>query len=54
MTEGDYPYEVDIPGGETMQVTLSDLVPGTYYIVVTTYDVEGRESTYSSMVTRDI
>ena len=50
MSEGDYTNEVDISDRGTMQATLSDLLSGTYYIVVTTYDMEGRESSYSPVV----
>ena len=39
---------------DTMQTTLSDLETGTYYIVVTTYDMDGRESTFSQEVTASI
>ena len=52
MSEGDYTHEVDVKDSDTMQVTLDSLIPGTYYIVVTTYDTEGRESAYSSPVVR--
>jgi VCBS repeat-containing protein len=52
--EGDYTDQVEVAGGSTMQVTLPNLVSGTYYIVVTTYDTDGRESAYSQMVTRRI
>lgn len=53
-SEGVYPNEVDISDGNTMQATLSNLAAGTYYMVVTTYDVDGRESAFSDMVTRNI
>ena len=53
-TQGSYPNKVDVPGGNTMQVTLSGLVAGTYYIVVTTMDRDGRESAFSQVATRSI
>jgi len=53
-SQGDYPNEVDIADSSTMQVALSNLVSGTYYIVVTSYDVDGRESGFSQVVTTSI
>ena len=47
---GSYPYRVTVTDGTTQQVILNDLAIGTYYIVMTTYDVDGRESGYSAMV----
>ena len=52
--EGDYPNRIDIADGSADQVTLTDLPPGTYYFVVTTYDMGGRESEYSSEVVKTI
>ena len=49
-TPGSYPDHVDVTDGSTMTATLIGLASGTYYIVVTTYDVNGRESAHSSMV----
>ena len=54
MIEGDYPNRIDIADGSADQVTLTDLPPGTYYFVVTTYDMGGRESEYSSEVVKTI
>jgi VCBS repeat-containing protein len=53
-SQGNYTKQVEIAGSSTMQATLSNLASGTYYIVVTTYDVDGRESAHSQMVTRTI
>jgi hypothetical protein len=53
-TEGDYPNRIDIADGSADQLTLTDLPPGTYYFVVTTYDTAGRESEYSSGVVKPI
>ena len=52
--QGSYPNQVDIADRDTMQTTLSDLETGTYHIVVTTYDMDGRESTFSQEVTASI
>jgi hypothetical protein len=49
-SQGDYSEIVDIADSSTMQVTLNNVPSGTYYIVVTTYDVDGRESGYSEEV----
>jgi len=49
-TEGDYSNEVDVSDGDTMQVTLRDLPAGTYYIVLTTLDMDGRESIHSESI----
>lgn len=53
-SQGDYPNEVDIADSSTMQVALSNLVSGTYYIVVTSYDVDGLESGFSQVLTTSI
>ena len=52
--QGSYPNKVDIADRDTMQTTLGDLETGTYYIVVTTYDMDDRESTFSQEITASI
>jgi len=47
---GSYPYRVKVTDGTAQRATLKNLASGTYYIVMTTYDVHGRESRHSSMV----
>jgi len=47
---GSYPYRVKVKDGTVQRATLKNLASGTYYIVMTTYDVHGRESRHSSMV----
>ena len=49
-TPGNYPNHVNVTDGTAQEATLNNLAVGTYYIVMTTYDVEGRESSYSVMV----
>jgi len=49
-SQGNYTKQVSISDSNTMHVTLSDLVSGTYYIVITTYDMDGLESAYSMEV----
>lgn len=53
-TEGDYSNDVTVNDSSTMQVTLKDLPEGTYYIVVTTYDMYGRESGFSETVIANV
>ena len=53
-SQGNYTNEVDVAGANTMQVTLSSLETGTYYIVVTTYDMDGRESAFSQVITKSV
>ena len=52
--EGEYPYQIDVNDGTAVDVVIRDLPTGTYYFVVTTYDIEGRESEYSSVVVKTI
>lgn len=52
--EGEYPYRIDVNDGTAVEVVVNDLPTGTYYFVVTTYDTEGRESEYSSLVVKTI
>ena len=53
-SEGNYPNKLDIADSYNMQATLSNLVSGTYYIVVTSYDMDGRESAFSEVVTKSV
>lgn len=53
-SEGDYTNSIDVDDGTAEQVTLTELPLGTYYFVVTTYDVDGRESVYSPVVIKKI
>lgn len=45
-TAGDYPNQLDIQDGTALQATLT-IPSGVYYYVITTYDVDGRESAFS-------
>lgn len=47
---GRYPYRVKVTDGTAQRATLKNLASGTYYIVMTNYDVDGRESSRSGMV----
>ena len=46
-TPGEYPESLDINDGSATTATVSGLAVGDYYIVMTTYDSDGRESTQS-------
>ncbi len=46
--QGDYLNTIDINDGAAVSYTMSDLPVGTYYIVLTVRDTEGRESRYSN------
>jgi hypothetical protein len=50
----NYPNQLDVANGTAQTVTITDIQVGTYYIVMTTYDVSGLESTYSSMAIKTI
>lgn len=50
ITQGQYTNSVDINDGTTENFTFANFPAGTYYIAVTTYDTDGRESQYSSEV----
>jgi VCBS repeat-containing protein len=54
VSQGDYTRDVEINNSSTMNVTLSNLKPGTYYIVVTSVDWDGRESVFSQEVSKSI
>jgi len=47
---GDYQNQEVIDGHSTLEVQLSGVPSGTYYVVVTAVDADGRESIYSAEV----
>ncbi len=49
-TQGDYRSSVNINDSSSVGHTLVDFPAGTYYFVVTIYDTEGRESSYSTEI----
>lgn len=51
---GPYPNKVDVADGAAVTATIVGLSPGTYFVVMTTYDVDGRESVYSTQVAKTI
>ena len=46
-TSGDYQTTVEITDSSQIEITLKTLARNTYYFVLTTVDLEGRESLYS-------
>jgi hypothetical protein len=51
---GNYTHSVNVTDATTQQVILKNLASGTYYIVMTTYDVDGRESGYSTAIKKTV
>lgn len=54
LTQGQYPNGITINDGSAESHTFIDFPKGTYYFVITTIDTNGRESQYSSEVTKII
>ncbi|MFV2005019.1 MAG: fibronectin type III domain-containing protein [Gammaproteobacteria bacterium] len=50
-TKGNYSNSISVNDGTATDYTFSKFSAGTYYFVITTRDVDGRESQYSSVVT---
>jgi hypothetical protein len=51
---GNYTHYIDVSNGSAQSVTVRDVPVGTYYVAMTTYDSDGRESSYSSRVTKTV
>ncbi len=51
---GSYTNYIDVPNATAQGVTLANVPVGTYYVVMTTRDNQGRESGYSSMITKTV
>ena len=51
---GNYTHHFTLADGTAQTVILTDLPVGTYHLVMTTYDVDGRESGYSSVVSKTV
>ena len=47
---GNYQSQIDVNDGSAVQAQVSGISRGAYYVVLTTIDVDGRESAYSSEV----
>jgi hypothetical protein len=51
---GNYTESVEIADGSALSATVTDIPAGIYHVVMSTYDVDGRESSYSSSVIKTI
>ncbi|UCC56344.1 MAG: hypothetical protein JSU75_00760, partial [Gammaproteobacteria bacterium] len=51
-TAGSYPNSIDVADGSAQAATVSDVPVGDYRVVMTTYDVEGRESSQSAEISK--
>ena len=51
-SKGNYPYSIAINDSSATSVTVTNLQAGTYYMVMTTSDMDDRVSSYSSMATK--
>lgn len=53
-SSGTYPNTIDVPNPGLVDYMVENLLPGTYYFVVTQYDIAGIESGYSNEVSKTI
>jgi hypothetical protein len=53
-SSGNYPDSVDVTGGDQTSVTVTGVTAGTYYVVMTTYDINGLESAYSNEIIKTV
>ena len=53
-SQGYYPNSVDVNDGSLQSVIVDNVPVGSYYVVMTTYDVNGLESSYSSVVAKNV
>lgn len=53
-TEGYYPNRADVVDGSAQSAVVSNIPVGSYYVVMTTYDVNGLESGYSSAISKTV
>jgi len=51
-SSGDYPNMVNVADGSAQGTTVTNVPAGNYYITMTTYDTDGRESGYSTEITK--
>jgi hypothetical protein len=49
---GNYSSVVEVPDGTAQSADVTDLPAGTYYLVMTTYDNTGQESTFSEEIAK--
>jgi hypothetical protein len=53
-SEGQYTKSVEIADGTAQSARVTGVPVGSYHVVMTTYDMDGRESGYSSSVIKSI
>jgi hypothetical protein len=53
-TSNNLQMRVDINDGSATSYTINDLASGTYYIALTTYDMDGNASSFSNVITRTV
>jgi len=53
-SQGYYPNSVDVNDGSLQSVIVDNVPVGSYYVVMTTYDVNGLESAYSSSISKKV
>jgi hypothetical protein len=51
-SSGDYPYSANVTDGSAQSATVTDVPVGDYHVVMTTYDDAGRESAFSTEITK--
>ncbi len=54
ISSGNYTNHVNVADSTAQKVILNNLAVGTYYIVMTTYDINGLESSYSVVVKKTV
>lgn len=53
-SKGSYPNSVDVKDGSAQSAVVKNIPVGSYYVVMTTYDVTGSESRYSSAISKNV
>jgi hypothetical protein len=53
-SKGSYPNSVDVRDGSAQSAVVKNIPVGSYYVVMTTYDVTGLESGYSSAISKNV
>ena len=51
-SRGNYSNSINVKDGSAQSAVVKDIPVGSYYIVMTTYDVNGLESAYSSAISK--
>ena len=49
---GSYSSQINVANGTSQSAKVTNVPAGTYYVVMTTYDVKGLESGYSPVITK--